>query len=178
MADLTTLARPYAKAAFQFAQQQNMLGEWSKMLALLASLTSEEKVQQVLASPSLTVQEQGQAVISVCADELNDSVKNLVMILAENKRLALLAEIASLFDAFKAEAEKTVDVEIVSAVTLDDALTQQLAEALNKKLNRTVNVSSAVDKNLIGGAIIRAGDTVIDRSVRSRLTKLAEAMHS
>lgn len=178
MADLTTLARPYAKAAFQFAQQQNALGEWSKMLALLASLASEEKVQQILASPSLTVQQQAQALIGVCAEDLDESVKNLVTILAENKRLALLTEISNLFNAFKAEAEKTVDVEIVSAVTLDDALTQQLAEALNKKLNRTVNLSSAVDKNLIGGAIIRAGDTVIDRSVRSRLTKLAEAMHS
>lgn len=178
MADFTTLARPYAKAAFQFAQEQNALGEWSKMIALLASLTSEAKVQQVLASPNLTVQQQAQAIIDVCADDLNESVKNLVSILAENKRLALLAEISSLFDAFKAAAEKTVDVEIVSAVSLDDALTQQLAEALKNKLNRTVNVTSAVDKNLIGGAIIRAGDTVIDRSVRSRLTKLAEAMHS
>lgn len=178
MADLTTLARPYAKAAFQFAQQQNALGEWSKMLALLACLTSEDKVQQVLASPSLTVQQQAQTLIGVCEEDLNDSVKNLVNILAENKRLALLAEISSLFNAFKAEAEKTVEVDIVSAVSLDDALTQQLADALNKKLNRTVNVSSSVDKNLIGGAIIRAGDTVIDRSVRSRLTKLAEAMHS
>jgi F-type H+-transporting ATPase subunit delta len=178
MADLITLARPYAKAAFQFAQAQNSLGKWSEMLALLANLTSEAKVQQVLASPNLTVQQQAQALIDVCGDGLNDAGKNLVTILAENKRLKLLVEISNLFEKLKTEAEKTVDVEITTAVALNDTLSNQLAEALKNKLNRTVTITSSVDKNLIGGAIIRAGDTVIDSSVRSRLAKLAEAMHS
>ncbi|SRR5690554_1061640 len=178
MADLTTLARPYAKAAFKLAQEQQAMQQWSVMIQLLSVVSQQEKVQQVLGSPNLTAQQQAQTLIEVCGDALDDSGKNLVKILAEKKRFALLPEISQLFDALKAEAEKTVNVEIISVVSLDSALEKQLAEALKNKLNRTVSISSTIDKNLIGGAIIRAGDTVIDRSVRSRLAKLAEVMHS
>lgn len=178
MADLTTLARPYAKAAFQVALADQALAKWSGMIALLSAVAQQEKMQDVLASPAFSAEQQAQAFIEVCGDALNESCRNLIRILADNKRLVLLPEISQLFDALQAEAEKTVDVEIISAVGIDSALEQQLAEALRNRLNRVVNVNSTVDKNLIGGAIIRAGDMVIDSSVRGRLAKLAEAMHS
>lgn len=178
MADLTTLARPYARAVFKLALEQQALAQWSEMFGLLSRVSQQEKVQEILGSPNLTVQQQAQTLIDVCADALDNSGKNLVKVLAENKRLILLPEISQLFDALKKEAEKTVDVEIISAVSLESALEQKLAQALKNKLNRDVKISSAIDKNLIGGVIIRAGDTVIDRSLRSRLAKLAEVMHS
>lgn len=178
MADLTTLARPYAKAAFKLAQEQQTMDQWSAMINVLSVVSQHEKIRQVLASPNLTVEQQAQTLIDVCADDLDESGINLVKVLAENKRFVLLPEISRMFDALKAEAEKTVNVEITSVVSLDSALEKQLAEALKNKLNRTVTINSTIDKNLIGGAIIRAGDTVIDRSLRSRLAKLAEVMHS
>ena len=178
MADLTTMARPYAKAAFQIASAEKALAKWSDMIATLSAVASQEKMQKVLASPAFVADQQAQAFIDVCGEKLDASCQKLVRVLAENKRLALLPEISQLFEVLKAQAEKTVDVEIITAITIDTALEQQLADALRKKLSRDVRVSSTVDKNLIGGAIIRAGDTVIDSSVRGRLAKLAEAMHS
>lgn len=178
MANVTTLARPYAKAAFQFALETASLPLWSDMIALLSEVAGQEKMQKVLASPALSAEQQAQIFIDVCGEALNDSCQSLVKVLAKNKRLKLLPEISQLFEILKADAEKRVDVEISSAVSIDSDLEQQLADALRKKLNRDVRISVAIDKNLIGGVVIRAGDTVIDNSLRGRLTKLAEAMNS
>ncbi|HEY9033744.1 MAG TPA: F0F1 ATP synthase subunit delta [Pseudomonadales bacterium] len=178
MADLTTLARPYAKAAFGYAAGKGSLAKWSTMLGLLSAVTRQETLQILLSSPSLTSVQQAQSVIDICGDELDADGQNFVRILAENKRLALLPEILQLFEALKAEAEKSVDVEITSALAIDSTLEQQLAQALKNKLNCDVRVNTTIDQNLIGGVVIRAGDTVIDSSIRGRLTKLAESINS
>jgi F-type H+-transporting ATPase subunit delta len=178
MAELTTLARPYAKAAFDFANGANVLDQWSGMLALAGAVSSSAGIDKLLASPTLTTEQKGNAFIEICGDALSEQAGNFVKILAENKRLELLPSIAQLFEAFKAQKEKSVDVELQSAFELSTAVQEQLAKALSVKLDREVNVTGSVDKSLIGGVVIRAGDTVIDGSVKGRLAKLAEAMNS
>ncbi len=178
MAELSTTARPYAKAAFEHALASSALAEWSKMLNTAAAVAQQAGVQKVLSSPALTTAQQAQAFIDICGDTFNAGGENFIKILAENKRLSLLPTISELFEAQKAIQEKTVDVELTTAFALDTASEQRLAEVLTKKLARQVNVHSHVDAQLIGGVVIRAGDLVIDGSVRGRLAKLAEALNS
>ena len=178
MAELTTLARPYAKAVFAEAQEKNVLDAWSSDLATLAAFAADADMAKVLVHPSLTSAQQAQTLIDVCDDKLNDTAKNLVAVLAENKRLPLLPEIAALFEELKAQLQNTVDVVVTSAHELSSEQADKLAQALKARLNRDVRLTSEVDESLIGGAVIRAGDLVIDGSVTGKLSKLAEAMKS
>lgn len=178
MADLITLARPYAKAAFQVALADNALASWSSMLAVSATVSRAEQVRALLISPHLSTAQQAGAVIDVCGDALNEKGRNFISLLAENKRLALLPEIAALFEALKAQQEKSVDVQVTSAFDLAPATIESLATALRKRLEREIRITSHVDATLIGGVIIKAGDLVIDSSVRGKLNQLAEAMNA
>jgi len=178
MAELTTLARPYAKAAFGFALANNTLAEWSEMLATLSAVTQNAKVKAVLSSPALTAEQVVSKVKSLLEADLTAQGENFVTLLAENNRFALIPVIAEQFEVLKAEQEKLSHVEITSAFELDNASEEKLAKALSEKLNCSVDVNTTVDKNLIGGAVIRAGDLVIDNSVRSRLAKLTESINS
>jgi F-type H+-transporting ATPase subunit delta len=178
MAELSTLARPYAKAAFEFAVSAGTLEQWSTQLNLLAAIVADSKVAALLAQPALTTEYQAEQLIAVCGDEVGGEVQNFVRVLAENKRLSLLPHVAALFAEFKANRERSVDVSIDSAFALTATVEKKLAAALSKKLERDVKVSSQVDQSLIGGVIIRAADVVIDASIRGRLDKLAKAMNS
>jgi F-type H+-transporting ATPase subunit delta len=178
MAELSTLARPYAKAAFEYALAHGALGEWSAQLATCAAVAADAVVRSVLDNPSLTNEQQARTLNDVCGDATGAEVKNFVSILSSNKRIALLTEIHTQFELFKANQEKSVDVEVISAFDMDDATVTKLAEVLSKKLERDIKVSTATDQDLLGGVLIRAGDLVIDGSVRGRLNKLAEAMNS
>ncbi len=178
MAELTTLARPYARAAFEVALDANSLNAWSKMLGLVAAVIKHKDVNAALSSPSLTGEQQAEILIGLCGDEINGQLKNFISTLAENKRLELLAEIVNLFEALKASQEKTVDVSVTSAFPLADSTEHSIAKALKARLQREVKIRSEIDKSLIGGVVIRAGDLVIDGSVRGKLSKLAEAMKS
>ena len=178
MAELSTLARPYAKAAFEYALEKAVLAEWSAQLATLAAVVEHEGVAQVLVNPELTSEQQASTLSDVCGDSICDELKNFSSILATNKRLVLLPEIQKQFELYKANQEKAVDVEVISAFELPQATVTRLADALGKKLERQVKMSSSTDSELLGGVLIRAGDTVIDGSVRGRLNKLAEAMNS
>ena len=178
MAELSTLARPYAKAAFEYARGKSTLAAWSEQLTTAAAVAADAGMEAVLNNPSLTDEQQAQTMNDVCGDTLGAEMKNFVSILASNKRLALLPEISSQFELFKANQEKSVDVEVISAFDLADTTTDKLADVLGKKLEREVKVSTSTDKDLLGGVLIRAGDLVIDGSVRGRLNKLAEALNS
>ena len=178
MAELSTLARPYAKAAFEYARDKNQLSQWSEQLATAAAVTLDSTMESVLNDPALTTEQQAQTLNDVCGDKVGAEARNFIAIVASNKRLALLPQIHSLFVQYKANQEKTVDVEVVSAFDLADATRDKLADVLSKKLEREVKVSTSTDSDLLGGVLIRAGDLVIDGSVRGRLNKLAEAMNS
>ncbi len=181
MAELATLARPYAKAVFALAlddQQKDpeSLARWSETLGFLALLTSETSARQLLDSPTLSNDEKADAIIRLGRDILSAPGAQLVQVLAANKRLGLLQDIHRQYEIMRATQERSLDVEVISAFELDDQETTRLKETLKKRFARDIHMSNSTDESLIGGAIIRAGDTVIDGSVRGRLGKLAEAL--
>lgn len=178
MAELSTLARPYARAAFEYARDAGKLSQWQQELATTAAVAADDALATVLSDPGLTAQQQANTLIEVCGDSIGGEVKNFVSILADNKRLPLLPEIFEQYEQFKANQEKSVDVEVISAFDLADEMRDKLARGLGAKLEREVNVRTSTDSELLGGVLIRAGDLVIDGSVRGRLNKLAEAMNS
>jgi F-type H+-transporting ATPase subunit delta len=178
MAELTTIARPYAKAAFVFAKEHDALEQWEKMLGLAAAVAGDASMRAYLDQPELDDATKVSAVAEVCGDELDESARNFVAQLTQNKRLPLLPIILQLFHELLAEQQQFTDVEMISAFELDDAATDKLVAALKKRLGTEVNVTTSVDQSLIGGVLVRAGDTVIDGSVRGRLNRLAEQLNS
>jgi len=178
MAELTTVARPYAKAAFAHAQEKGQLAEWSAQLALAAALAGDAEFTAYLTRPSMTVEQQTGAFFTAAGDQLSADGRNFVAFVAQNKRLAALPAIAEIFEQMKADAERTADVQVTSAFEMTDAQQQALAGQLAARLGRKVTVNALVDSSLIGGAIIRTGDLVIDASVRGKLAKLSATLNS
>jgi F-type H+-transporting ATPase subunit delta len=178
MAELDTLARPYAKAAFEFALHESDLESWSGSLQTAAAVTQHKQVIKLLGSPSSTSPQQASAVAEICGDAVADEGKNFITILSENKRLSLLPQISHQFEVMKAHHERAVDVELISALPIDENQRDMLTQALSEKLERKINMQVSLDKSLLGGAVIRAGDTVIDGSIRGRLTKLADSFNT
>ena len=176
MAEIATLARPYANAVFDLARSAGRLTEWSPMLALLARAVETDQVRELVATPSLAPSVKAHQLIDVVREDIDDRCRRFVNVLADNHRLELLPEIAAQFEALKAEAEKTLDVEITAAVELTDQQVDSYTQALRQRFDQDVNVSVDIDPGLVGGAIVRAGDTVIDGSVRGRLTRLVESL--
>ena len=176
MAEKSTIARPYAQAAFDIAKEAGDLKGWSDMLQLIAVVASDALMQDMISNPAIETSKVVDVIIGVAGDNLNDTAKNFINVLAENGRLNVLAEIAELYEQHRAEAEKTVEAEVTSAFPLSDAQKQQLIDALKNRLGRDVSLVAKTDENIIGGAIVRAGDLVIDGSVSSQLDKLGNSL--
>mgnify|MGYP005987745533 CR=1 FL=1 len=177
MAEVNTVARPYTKAAFEYALDKGNLDQWSAMLSLAAAAAGEENIARVLGNPALTDTQKADLMISIC-DDADEAGKNFLALLAENKRLAALPEISNQFAKLKANQEQSLDVEVTTAFALLDEQQEKLAQALKTKLGRDVTLTSQIDKAILGGVVVRTEDLVIDGSVRARLAKLAEAMNS
>jgi F-type H+-transporting ATPase subunit delta len=176
MAEKATIARPYAKAAFESARQHHALERWSKVLATASSVVQDERVAQLLSSPRVTPEQLSGLIADIVGGDLDEQTRNFLATLASNRRLALLPEIATMYEGLRAEAENVADVQVISAVELNEAQKQRLAQALKKRLQREVRLHVEVDASLIGGAIVRAGDFVIDGSLKARLDRLAVEM--
>ena len=177
MAELTTLARPYAKAAFEYAIEAKQLAEWSELLGFATQVVSDESMQQLLNSPHLTKDDQQDAMLKVCADIQDAQAINFIKLLAQNGRLVALPEIEVLFNFLRSEFEKTVDAKITSATELNEKQITQIKEKLGAKLGRQVETSVEVNADLLGGLIIKAEDLVIDGSVRGQLAKLSDTLN-
>ena len=177
MSELTTVARPYAKAAFDFAVEAKAIGSWLTMLSFAAEVSKDATIEGYL-SGGASVEQATDLFIKVCGEQLDEHGQNLVKVLAENKRLAALPEISTLFDAFKADYDKEIEVDVTSASTLTDAQQNELVASLEKRLARKVKLNCNVDPALIAGMVINAGDTVIDGSVKSKLNRLADALQA
>ncbi|WP_417225825.1 F0F1 ATP synthase subunit delta [Amphritea sp.] len=178
MAELNTVARPYTKAAFEYAVDKGNLDLWSTMLATASAVAQHETMKLVLGNPGLTSEQKAEAMNSVCEEQMDQSTKNFISLLAENQRLALLPEISAQFEQLKANQQHSVEVSVTTAFDLGEQQQQKLTQALSSKLGREVSLTSEVDKSIIGGVIVRTDDMVIDGSIRARLAKLAEAMNS
>jgi F-type H+-transporting ATPase subunit delta len=172
MAEKSTIARPYAKALFELALGQKKLDAWSEVLARAAVVVRDERVRPLLTSPHVTTDQLAQLVIDVVGGKLDEDGRNFLRVLAQNRRLGFLPEIAAIYEKFKAEEENTLDVTVTSAVALDAALQKKFAAALKERLRRDVRLRSETDPSLLGGAILRADDLVIDGSLRGRLERL------
>lgn len=177
MSELTTIARPYAKAAFDFAVEKQVVSQWQEMLAFAAEVAKNSDMQAILTS-SLAADKLAELFTNICAEQLDQHGQNLVKVLAENGRLQALPDISDLFDHFKAEFDKEIDVDVTSAVELDDKQQADISASLEKRLARKVKLNCNVDPALVAGVLIKAGDTVIDGSVRSKLNRLADALQA
>ncbi|NIP73911.1 MAG: F0F1 ATP synthase subunit delta [Gammaproteobacteria bacterium] len=176
MAELTTIARPYAQAAFKRASETGRLAEWTEMLAYAAAVAEDETVARLASSPRVDKQRFAELFIDICGEHLDEEGRNLIKTLAENRRLAVLPKIAEVYEAYRAEAEKSLQAQIITALPVDEEQVGKVAKALQARLGREVRLTATTDGSLIGGAVVRAGDMVIDGSVRGRLAKLASAL--
>ncbi len=172
MLENSTIARPYATAVFELAQETGQVEEWSAMLGLLGVLTSDKDMRQLITNPRVSRQQLQDLVFDVCGAGLSDLGRNLVKLLVGAGRLQYTANIKDRYEQMRAAAEGKVDVEVVTAYTLDQQQQDSIAEIMAGRLSKQVNIVTSVDESLIGGAIIRAGDSVIDASLRGRLTEL------
>lgn len=173
MADRLTIARPYAKAAFRQAQAEGQLGSWSGVLNAAAIAVADPRVKALIGSPRVTAQQIADLIADAARVAPEVGSRQLLNALAENKRLGFLPEIATVFDELKDEAERIVDVHITSAAPIAADEQQKLTAALEQRFGRAVRVHADVDPQLVGGAIVRAGDLTIDGSFKSRLERLA-----
>ncbi|MBF8223606.1 F0F1 ATP synthase subunit delta [Halomonas sp. 328] len=176
MAELSTVARPYAKAAFEYARDHQALTTWSEWLAKLGQVVADAEMQKVLSSPKLSADRKVTLLAEIAELKLDSGLTNYLAMLAEQGRLAALGAVAEQFEVLRAEHEQRLDVTVVSAFALDDKQQQKLAKALKKRLNREISIITQVDSSLLGGVILRAGDTVIDGSARGRLNRLRESL--
>jgi F-type H+-transporting ATPase subunit delta len=177
-AELTTTARPYARAAFSYAlDQAEGLSNWSRMLGLLAAAISQPLVQKALDNPVLTTEDETGLLLKLMGDDLDSEANNFVGLLAEYGRLGLLPTISEMFELLKANHEKTMEVQITSAYDVTEQEKSELKTALHRMLQRDISLETEVDQSLIGGVVVKAEDTVIDNSVRGKLAKLSHALN-
>jgi F-type H+-transporting ATPase subunit delta len=172
MAERATVARPYAKAAFAYAREAGRVAEWSGWLATARNVVASEEFQKLERSPGVTTAELSALIASICGGALDEHGRAFLDLLTENGRLDFLPEISARFEQLKAEDQNVADVEIVSATTLDERQRERLAQALRTRLRRDVRLHCSVDPQLIGGAVVRSGDLLIDGSLKGRLERL------
>lgn len=178
MADRNTIARPYAKALFELALARRKLDVWSEALAIAAATVRDVRVRSLLVSPHVTADQLAALLIDIAGGKLDEEGRNFMQVLAQNRRLGFLPEIAAIYERLKAEEQNTVDVMVTSAVALDAPLQRKFAAALSARLNRNVRLQCKSDASLLGGAILRADDLVIDGSLRGRLERLGAELNA
>ena len=176
MADFTTAARPYARAVYQHATETSGVDDWSQALALMAAVAADAVMREVLDNPQLGRAQKSELFLQVVGDRLDEKQKNLVRLMAENGRLKALQEVLVQFEVFRAEAEGKIDARVISAFPLSDEQESAITEMLRVRLDREISITTSIDESLIGGVVIKAGDTIIDGSMKSRLESLALAL--
>ncbi len=176
MAELATLARPYAEAVFKRAKQTDSASAWSQSLLFLTRVVEDQRLSQIIANPIVSKDSKISIMLDICQDQIQDEAKNLLKLLVENGKLQLLPEIVALFEQYKADDEGYVNVDLYSAFSLTKAEQTKYIATLEKVLNKKVNATVSVDNALIGGILARAGDKVIDGSIRGQLQQLAKRL--
>ena len=177
MSELANIARPYARAAFNFAVEQQAIDKWQQMLSFAAAVSADETMKQLLSS-TMAAGSLSEIFIKVCGEELDQSAQNLVRVMAENGRLKALPEVLEAYVKLRSEYEKEVSVDVTSAVELSQHQIAELGASLEERLARKVKLNCNVDPALVAGVVIKAGDMVIDGSIRSKLNRLADALQA
>ena len=172
MLENSTIARPYATAVFELAQETGRVQEWSATLELLGMLAADSNMRQLMTNPKVSRDQLRDLVFDVCGDGLDGPGRNLARLLVQGDRLQYAQNIKTQYEQMRAAAEGKVDVEVVTPYSLDEQQQAGIAELISERLGKQVNIKTSVDEALIGGAVIRAGDSIIDASLRGRLTEL------
>jgi F-type H+-transporting ATPase subunit delta len=178
VAERATIARPYAKAAFEYARDAGAFAPWSQGLKVAAEIVTDPQVADLSKSPQCSAADLANLITDVAGAKLDAGMQNFVGVLAENHRLLLLPQIVARYEELRSEVENTVDVDVVSAVALNADQQDKLSQALSSRLKRKVRMHTSVDADLLGGAVVRAGDLVIDGSLKGRLQRLATDLTS
>ncbi len=176
MSELATLARPYAVAIFKRAKETNSAKTWSKNLAFLAAVLTDKSISGVIDNPKIGKSELSTLLLDICEGQLDQEGSNFLKLLIENNRLSLIAAIAEIFETYKAEDEGSIDVDVTTAFAFTKEAKQSFNATLEKVFGKKINMKIAVDSSLIGGVLVRAGDQVIDGSVRGQLQQLAQRL--
>jgi len=176
MAELATIARPYAEAVFRLAKQANALAAWSDALNLIATVYRDPQMQAAVANPKVTPSEIERRMLAICGERIDGVARNLIQLLVHNRRLSLLTEIRALFEQLKLEDEGKLDAKISSAFPMEDTQRNHVVNLLSSRFKRKINATVIVDSNLIGGIKVEVGDKIWDASVRGRLQNMAAAL--
>jgi len=176
MSELLTLARPYAEAVFKRAIETKTATGWSDMLSFLSVVVEDEKMTAIIANPKVDNDQLTQLLLEICQDQFSEEGINFVKLMIQNDRLALAPQVSEIYESFKAEQEGYIDVEIISAYGTTKEEQKKFATTLKKILNKEIHITTSTDKDLIGGFLAKAGDKVIDGSVRGRLQQLAKTI--
>lgn len=176
MSEFVTAARPYARAIFELAEAGKGEKKWSEQLLFMSTVAADENMREALDNPRFSKQQTAELFIQVCDQQVNEQGRNLIKLLAENDRLVLLPEITVLYEQLRSEAEGSIDAEVISAFEVSDGQQKAIAKSLKKRLGRDIKLTTRIDTSLMGGAIIRAGDLVIDGSLQGRLRKITGAL--
>ena len=172
MAERATIARPYAKAAFAYARENGRVADWARWLRIARQVVSSDEYARLAQGAGVQSSQLDDLIASICGTDLDASGSAFLALLAENQRVDYLPEIAQQFDALVSDDQNVAEVEVVSAVALDDAQQQRLADAMRKRLSLKVRLTCTVDPKLIGGAMVRSGDLLIDGSLKGKLERL------
>jgi F-type H+-transporting ATPase subunit delta len=176
MSELATLARPYAAAVFKRAKETQTTAKWSQSLAFMSAVLNNEDISVVVDNPKVNRQRLSELMLDICHEHVNEENANFLKLLVQNNRLSLLPFIAKLFESYKAEDEGYTEVEVFSAYALSKEAKHDLAATLEKTLGKKIHMNVSVDKSLIGGVLVRAGDRVIDGSIKGRLQHMHKAL--
>ena len=176
MAEIATLARPYASAVYKLAKETDSITEWHNTLECLSEASADPKLQHLISSPAIPAEKKARTYFGLLESDETEGARNFLTVLAQGSRLELLPEIARQFAASKARDARSLDVLITTAVEVDDEQLQGFQRALERRFASSVNIETEVDVTVVGGAVIRAGDTVLDASVQGRLQKMRDAL--
>ena len=176
MAELATIARPYAEAVFRLAKQGNALPAWSDALNLIASVYQDPQMQAAMANPKVSSADMERLMLAICGERIDGVARNLIQLLVHNRRLSLVAEIRELFERLKLQDEGKLDAKISSAFPMEDNQRNQVIDMLSARFKRKIDATVTVDPDLIGGVKVEVGDKVWDASVRGRLQSMAATL--
>lgn len=173
MAEISTIARPYAVAIFNLAKEEKTLSDWSDMLSLISNIVENEDVNSFIHDSKVLDADKEKLILNICGDKIDSAGKNLIKLLVEYKRLLILSEITLLFEELKDKDEGVIEAEIIMADQPDKKMVENLLQSLEKRFNKKIEGKVVIDKSIVGGTKIIVGDTVIDASVRGQLDNLA-----
>ncbi|WP_020158726.1 MULTISPECIES: F0F1 ATP synthase subunit delta [Methylobacter] len=176
MSELATLARPYAAAVFKRAKETGTTAKWSQSLAFMSAVLSDEEISVVVDNPKVSKERLSALMLDICQGQVDEENANFLKLLVQNNRLTLLPYITEIFETYKADDEGYIDVEVTTAYAFSKEEKQTFASKLEKTLSKKVHMNVTVDKSLIGGVLVRAGDRVIDGSIKGQLQQLAKRL--